>query len=102
MCLFLFKFWGFSLYLYNKDNFILATFSAVRIIMTISHTICLSTARRQIGLIINKLIGFSFWHKEDLGGIHYHRPVLRPISSVIGPDLPLLLSMVQCSNKRLF
>ena len=40
----------FSSYLYKKDNFILATFSAGRIIMTISHTTCLSTARRQIGL----------------------------------------------------
>ena len=38
----------FFSYLYNKDNFILATFSAGRIIMTISHTICPSTARRQI------------------------------------------------------
>ena len=67
-------------YLYKKDNFILATFSAGRIIMTISHTICLSTARPQIWPIINKKIEFR--HKEDLGGIHYPRPVPRSIASL--------------------
>ena len=40
----------------KKDNFILATFSAGRIIMIISHTICLSTARRQINWANHKQV----------------------------------------------
>ena len=45
------------LILWCYNNFILATFSAGRIIMTISHSICLSTARRQIGLIFKYILG---------------------------------------------